>query len=122
MMRASGRAWAMRCAALADQLPGLRGREQACVLLERHRAPSGESHRTLGCQLRLGVVLREEPRLLAGAAVVLGHVNLGMTPEHLIQRRGATLGVADDEEIGQPVHAGRRRGGVLKRGCHNPRA
>ncbi len=63
--------------------------EQAQVLRERlreltgHRRPEARPH-----------VAREEPRLLR-----LGHEDLRVAAQHLVQRSRAALGVADDEEV-----------------------
>ncbi len=77
---------------LTDPLAGRPRREQRQVLLERVGSADRPAWRRANVQLR-----REEPRLLS-----VGHVDLRVAPQHLIQRSRAALGVADDEEVGNP--------------------
>ena len=87
---------------LAHALVGAGGGEQRQVLLERPWCPFGPRW---SANVQLG---REEPWLLA-----VGHEDLRMALEHLIQRRRAALGVADDEEVGDPLGAAHRISLVL---------
>ena len=69
--------------------------EQREVLLERVAAVAAGAG---GKRERRS--LREEPRLLE-----LGHEDLRVAPQHLVERGRAALGVADDEEVGHPPGA-----------------
>src|ERR1035441_9479022 len=89
---------------LANALAGLSPVKQRQILLERRR---------IGTQfLRARVQLwREEPCLLE-----LGHEDLRMTSEELVERRGAALGMTDDEEVGKSLVQYRNGGRCLGRG------
>ena len=99
-MRASGATSAI--APRGRLRPQVRRRRLArCAGPARRRANSARySSSVCGGALRprrraLVQLGREEPRLL-----VVGHEDLRVAPQHLVQRRRAALGVPDDEEVG----------------------
>ena len=108
MMRASGCAAAIGPAAAGDHRYERRGLADRCsarpasnsaqVLLERlGRAAVTATARGAKRGRRLSAKKR--------GSLQLGHEDLRVAPEHLVQRRGAALGVPDDEEVRQPAPA-----------------
>src|ERR1019366_1477926 len=88
---------------LANALAGLSPVKQRQILLERRRICT----QLLRARVQLW---REEPCLLE-----LGHEDLRMTSEELVERRGTALGMTDDEEVGKSLVQYRNGGRCLRR-------